>query len=338
MRAGKKTVVRIKVSTSFPEWPLEQQTPARRAQWGNCKFFINEPVDTCDAWIVFDDLVIAESCECPLDRTYLLTAEPPNVKTYNSQFVGQFATVLTAHEGLGGPASRTCPPLLPWHVGRHVRPNVVDYFDKTYDYLAALEPVKKTKLISVISSNKVFTDEHRYRRTFVEILRRALGDQLDVFGRGVNDIEDKWDAIAPYKYHLALENAAVPNYWTEKITDAYLGWAFPIYMGCPNLSIYFPKGSFAQLPWGDSEVAIEVIRSVLNDDPFQDAHEQLRVARQKCLDEYNFFGYFARLAEQERSHSKRAQKTLLPQRAFVQDTAKRPNLFQVLANRIKKRT
>jgi hypothetical protein len=41
-----------------------------------------------------------------------------------------------------------------------------------------------------------------------------------------------------------LENSQSPHYWTEKLTDAYLGWAFPLYVGCPNVGDYFAKESF----------------------------------------------------------------------------------------------
>lgn len=53
------------------------------------------------------------------------------------------------------------------------------------------ETPKKTKLISVITSNKAFTKGHLKRIEFVEKLKAYYGDKLDVFGQGFNSFEDK---------------------------------------------------------------------------------------------------------------------------------------------------
>ena len=43
---------------------------------------------------------------------------------------------------------------------------------------------------------------------------------------GVNSLNDKWDGIHDYKYHIVLENEA--NYLiSEKLFDSYLGLSFP---------------------------------------------------------------------------------------------------------------
>ena len=55
----------------------------------------------------------------------------------------------------------------------------------------------------------------------------------------INPIEDKFDALIGYKYHLALENSVIPDYWTEKLADSLLAWCKPIYYGCPNINDYF---------------------------------------------------------------------------------------------------
>ena len=49
-------------------------------------------------------------------------------------------------------------------------------------------------------------------------------------------MSDKAEAIAPYAYHLVLENNYIDNFWTEKLADAWIGWALPLYLGAPNLA------------------------------------------------------------------------------------------------------
>jgi len=56
----------------------------------------------------------------------------------------------------------------PWFVG------------KSYDELNSEILPTKTKLLSVVSSNKAFTEGHRKRVEFVQKLKNHFGDQLDV--------------------------------------------------------------------------------------------------------------------------------------------------------------
>src|SRR5436853_4299811 len=111
----------VKVSSTFPQWPLLQQTPQSLGVWGDYQFVVNQPLEDCDYWVVYDGLVSEESCRCCSNGAIFLTAEPPSVKRYSESFARQFSLVLTSHSELGGSRSRVSPPCLPWHVGRHVR-------------------------------------------------------------------------------------------------------------------------------------------------------------------------------------------------------------------------
>ncbi|MBK9590965.1 MAG: hypothetical protein IPO32_05465 [Crocinitomicaceae bacterium] len=78
------------------------------------------------------------------------------------------------------------------------------------------------------------------RLEFIDYLKENSFD-FDLFGRGFNPIEGKLEGLAEFKYSIAIENYSGPDYWTEKIQDAYLSWCMPIYYGCPNLEKYFKK-------------------------------------------------------------------------------------------------
>ena len=94
---------------------------------------------------------------------------------------------------------------------------------------------EKSKMISMISSNKNFTEGHRTRLEWVSILR----DQLDLFGRGFNKIKNKEEGLCDYMFSVAIENAQYKTYFTEKILDCFATGTIPIYFGAPDIGNYF---------------------------------------------------------------------------------------------------
>ncbi|KAH8064746.1 hypothetical protein JL722_1626 [Aureococcus anophagefferens] len=48
--------------------------------------------------------------------------------------------------------------------------------------------------------------------------------------------EAKAAAVAPYAFHVAIENVRRDGYFTEKLLDCFLLRTVPIYWGCPNLA------------------------------------------------------------------------------------------------------
>lgn len=307
----------LTIKLNYPEiwkWPAERQTPGRTAVWGDCRFLINQPVKQCDYWVVFEDLDEPEATHCPAGNTLLVTGEPPTIREYSKKFVNQFSTAITCHPDLPCSEVLLTQQALPWHVGRREAS-----WDGGYDELKSLDKVEKSKLLSVISSDKAFTSGHRRRRRFVARLQEHFGDRLEVFGRGVRDVEDKWDALAPYKYHLALENSSYPHYWTEKLSDTYLAHSFPIYGGCPNVNEYFPNESFCLIDMDDPESAIERIEECLEKDLWERSREARAQARQLVLDKYNFFPMVADFVEKRigLTESKPVRVRLRPDETLV---------------------
>jgi len=169
---------------------------------------------------------------------------------------------------------RTSPPALNWWVG------------KSFDELAAMEPPKKIHRMSAIASTRAHIEGHNVRNRFIERVMQEFPD-IDVFGRGrERPLDDKWDGVAPYRYTIAIENSSSFHYWTEKITDAFMGYSVPLYFGAPNIGDYFPDKSFIWLPVDDPERAISVIRETLENDSWEDRLDALREARQEIFDKW----------------------------------------------------
>ncbi len=300
-----KRIVKLVYNTS--DWPLSRQTPGQKGAWGNCLFVENEDVSECDWLVVYYGLTRTEKVLCYAGNTIFIDPEPPTVRQSSSRFFKQFSYVITCRRDVEHPGIINTQQSLPWHIGRMTRPHVrhkelgftestVTGFSKCYDDFknAAFE---KTKLLSVISSDKVYTEGHKSRIRFVNALKDHFGDRLDVYGRGINDVEDKWEAIADYKYHIALENSSYEDYWTEKLSDCYLAGAFPFYYGCPNISSYFPEGSYRVVNIDQPEQAIAEIENAIRQSQYENSIGELDSAREMVLDQYNLFPALATLID-----------------------------------------
>jgi hypothetical protein len=93
----------------------------------------------------------------------------------------------------------------------------------------------KTKVISFITSDKNTTPGHKERLKWVDM----IGDQVDLYGRGFNQIPDKEDGLCDYMFSVAIENGFYDSYHTEKILDCFATGTIPVYKGCPNIKNFF---------------------------------------------------------------------------------------------------
>jgi hypothetical protein len=283
----------------------------------------------CDYLFVFEKLNEKISCNCSKKNVIFISGEPPTVKTYHADFLKQFNSVFTCQKDLAHDSKIISFQLLPWLV------------NKSYKELKAIKSYEKTKLISIVTSNKIFTEGHKKRFDFAMKLKDYFGDKIDLFGRGINDFDDKWDVIAPYKYHIAIENCSYPNYWTEKLTDTYLAGAYPLYYGCPNISDYFSEKAFTQIDINDFEKSVKIIEEIIANETYEKSTEELATAKEQILEKYGFFAYLAEFCKNNYDTSLKKEKiTLRTEKFFTQgpyrfwrDFKKKP--FYVIGNLFK---
>ena len=327
-------MIEVKVSTNFAHWPLARQTPRGAGEWGGCRFLVNQEVEACDFWVVLDGFGGPETVRCHPSNTLLVTCEPPDVKTYAPEFLRQFAVVLTSHRKLHHPHVLHGQQGLPWMIGARLEPASLTWtnfmsFEEIERY-----SVEKRRLLSIVASRDKVTRGHAARNRFIEELKRTLGDRVDVFGLGYMPIGDKLDAIGPYRYHVAIENSCVADYWTEKLADAYLGRAFPIYSGCPNLSAYFPTGSYEPIDIGDPAAAVQRVEEIISSNIDLNRRSKVLEARRRVLHAHNLFAVLATLIGDLRQtgHERPGPLTLRPESPAAQGTvSKRSPAMELLA-------
>lgn len=278
----------VKLSINSPIEGLLRQTPNNDGIWGDYKFVINEKTDECDFWVVYSKGHKGkDSSNVAPENLIFISGEPEPVYHYARSFVKKFGTVITTRKDIKHPRIVFLQPAQPWWVGRKMKLDGSIEFCLNYnDFLGS---PKKSKQLSVITSNKGFTKGHIARIKFVEKLKDHFGDSIDVFGRGINGFEDKWDTLKDYKYHIAIENFSSDDYWTEKLSDSYLSEAFPFYFGCRNLTKYFPLNSYEMIDIYDIDKSIKIIETGMKNNFYEVNRKFLLEAKERVLYQHNLF-------------------------------------------------
>lgn len=285
--------VRAAFVSQHDAWPWKRQLPTGTCCVEDFEFFV--PPGDAEVVFVYDALPCARLDVPASALRVFVCSEPENVKRYNSLFLAQFDLVITADRQTPHPNKVFVQAGLPWHAGSMTDGGVLLAEPMQFEDFEKHDPVK-TRLVSVVSSNKVFTEEHRVRLAFVEKLKEALGDQVDVFGRGIADFADKRDVLDSYRYHIALENCAIRDYWTEKLADPFLTLTFPIYHGCPNVLDYFSEGALRQIDIYKPDEAVAAIKDIIDSDLAERSRAELLEARRRVMYEHNVFALLAHTA------------------------------------------
>jgi hypothetical protein len=273
------TLVRIVKSWAKPD--LLRQTPGGSGVWGDVRFTL-DPVERCDYLLVLNHTPEAITVEVPPGHIWCMMQEPP-LRAYRCFEKGFpfYSRIFTQDRRLRIEKFTHSHGSLPWHVNR------------TYDQLQDSPLPDKTKDLAWITSSLGAHKGHRLRLQFLDRLKKSAVP-FDLFGRGFNPIADKWDGLAPYRYALAVENYAGPDYWTEKIADCFLAGTMPIYFGATNISDYFPKESYVWLDLNDPN-APRRVAEIIRSDLAEKNRDAIAEARRRVLEEHNLFPRLAHL-------------------------------------------
>lgn len=286
---------------------------------GKFQFFINDMNCQPDFAVVKGKGII-DTVELPVpkSRTLLLTGEPYDVLEYPRGYCSQFGTVLACNDKIKADEDTRIihtPAMLSWFVGAVMDGSGQYRFTMNNEDLRQTHP-KKSKLISVITSRKAFTQGHVDRLRFIEKLQNRYGDKVDIYGSGFSRFDDKWDVLAPYKYHIAIENSCVDYYWTEKLADCFLAETFPLYHGCTNVGDYFPRQSYEPIDIRNFDEAARIIDSVIEQDRYTESYDAIKDAKENVLGKYNIFNYVADVCSQIHDDGSKGTTTVSPASKF----------------------
>ena len=133
----------------------------------------------------------------------------------------------------------------------------------------------KSKILSMISSGKGFTEGHRFRNSFMQHQMQA-NPWIDFFGRDFKPFQIKEEALADFMFSITMENESYSNYYTEKLMDCFATGTIPIYHGTPKLHDMFNKDGIIVLD-------INFDLRLLNEDLYQSQKEALKENFELCL-------------------------------------------------------
>jgi hypothetical protein len=319
-------MIDVKLTTPAPAWPWARQTPGGSGQWGPFRFQIDQSVERCDAWIVYEGNDQEHTCLCPPERTIFISGEPDSVGHYPAAYLAQFGLVVSSRLDLQHPNIVRMQQGQPWFV------------EQSYDDLLVMAPPFKTRDICLITSDKTFTSGHQQRLEFVEQLKQHLGDRLDIFGRGIRDFDRKWDILAPYRFTIVLENYCGDDFITEKMPDAWLAYCYPFYAGCTNLGRYIQEGSYEELDMSDVPGSVKKLLQVVNDSTKEAVRrEHLVHARRYYLEQMQCFSLMGQLLQQQLGQPASAPcaVTIRPRSAFT-EVPQRASLAQICRSTLRR--
>lgn len=245
-----------------------------------------DPAREWDLLIVFEALGYGATYRVRTGGTVFISGEPPEISRHAARFLAQFDAVFCAQA-----PDRVAPRVSReqhfnnWHFGYHRESAQYRLDHRT---IADFAPPAKTRDLSTITSNLNYLPMHIRRKALVGRLSQEFAGQIDVFGRPHRFVEYKEDAILPYRFHLCVENCSIPGLWTEKIADALLGYAVPIYAGCPNIEEYFP-GAVISIDVDDHAAARRTVEAILTDGEATYARyfEALVRARRRLIEDFD---------------------------------------------------
>ena len=267
----------VKIESYFKNYfDLKKQTPNSSMKWGNITFTCDD-VEECDYLVILDYPEADFAVKVNKNNIIHICLEPPNEVSKYRQYGNKNSSVIFNQLDIKN-NNILSHGALPWHI------------NKSYDFLTniKLENLNKENKIVWVTSNQRSSKGHNVRMDFLDKIKEL--PFIELYGRGIKPIDDKWDAMRYYKYAIAYENFQNEYYWTEKIVDAYLSFAMPLYFGCNSIENFFPKNSFIQIDPKDKHIEL-FLKEISTSKKWEENLDSILKARKLILDKYQLFPF-----------------------------------------------
>ncbi len=118
----------------------------------------------------------------------------------------------------------------------------------------------KDRDLSILSSDKVICDLHRFR---LELARLCKREKLaDTYGRfdGGGYVESVDETLDRYRFSLIIENDISDYYFSERLTSCFAAQTIPVYLGARRIGDFFNTDGMILLEGPDIDAVRRRIR------------------------------------------------------------------------------
>ena len=323
---------------------ISQFTGNNNNEINGCKFWINTEIKNPDVWFVFENIETNNESTIinPKNVIYLNSETSFNedhfLRESTNNYLSQYSFIYTTYETKQ--KSEKALPFLPWMINANHGDSIFAESKRDINFFFELKKLEKTKTLSIICSDKEFTDGQKKRLDFVHELKNYFGSSLDWYGNGINPLKEKWDGISSYKYHISIENNQKDYLISEKLMDSFLGLSFPFYFGARNASNFFGNNSFSMIDINNLDKSIQIIEEGIEKNLYEKNFEYLLKSKNLVLEEYNVFFRISKIARDILDKKQqRKSKTTIKNISFYQNKYNKKqrliNLFIFYAKKLK---
>ena len=188
-------------------------------------------------------------------------------------------------------ADTLCPMYLPlpWWINSARRSEIVK----------VRIPGEKTGLISSVTSELAYMDGHIKRLKFLRALDSVVDEGLDIFGKQYSgeifskfqnyrgELNDKYDGLIPYEYHINCENSFENDYFTEKLLDPIIAESLCFYDGCTNVEKFIDPRAFVRIEIDNIEESALRIEQCVNGGYYEKQLPHILREKRRILYEFN---------------------------------------------------
>lgn len=168
-----------------------------------------------------------------------------------------------------------------------------------YTYITQSGYIRKSRLLSSVTSDLYTFEGHEARLDFIYAFDKVVEEGFDLWGRNnyglffpkikayKGPIDDKYDALLKYKYHINCENSFNENYFTEKIVDPILAETLCFYDGCTNLSSFIDERAYVKLNIKNIDESINTIINLIECNEWKKRVPYIRAQKKRLLSDLN---------------------------------------------------